>query len=202
MNQSARNRLLAGTFVLFAARLVLSLIRTGPRPLEHLRPALRHRAARGRGPDRGGTGRHPRRLPAAPRFRAGNARAYGVIAIGLFLAVVAYGAWNPVHSSQRGVYPAGWESPRAAVEDAGGMTVAYDLDDYDTIGLYAVQWFLPDSKILLFEGQREAPPARLVISNGEWAQEHRAVPAKLLWSDPGRDQSLWRLGGPCPDAGC
>src|ERR1044072_6837451 len=30
MNQSLRNRLLAGTFVLFAARLALSLIRTGP----------------------------------------------------------------------------------------------------------------------------------------------------------------------------
>jgi hypothetical protein len=129
-------------------------------------------------------------------------RAVGSVALGLFLAVIAYGAWNPVRSSQRAVYPAGWESPRAAVEGAGGKTVAYDLDNYDTIGLYAVQWFLPDSKLLLFEGGREAPPARLVISNGEWAQEHKAVPAKLLWSDPGRDQSLWRLGGACPDAGC
>jgi hypothetical protein len=129
-------------------------------------------------------------------------RTYGGIAIALFLAVVAYGAWNPVRSSQRAVYPAGWASPQAAVDGAGGKTVAYDLDHYDTIGLYAVQWFLPDSKILLFEGEREAPPARLVISDGKWAQEHRAVPAKLLWSDPGRDQSLWRLGGACPDAGC
>lgn len=129
-------------------------------------------------------------------------RTYGGIAIALFLAVVAYGAWNPVRSSQRAVYPAGWASPQAAVDGASGKTVAYDLDHYDTIGLYAVQWFLPDSKILLFEGEREAPPARLVISDGKWAQEHRAVPAKLLWSDPGRDQSLWRLGDTCPDAGC
>jgi hypothetical protein len=136
------------------------------------------------------------------RASALGTRAYGAIAIALFLAVVAYGAWNPVRSSQRAVYPAGWESPQAAVEDAGGKTVAYDLDHYDTIGLYAVQWFLPDSKILLFEGEREAPPAQLVISDGKWAQEHRAVPAKLLWSDPGRDQSLWRLGGACPDGGC
>jgi hypothetical protein len=129
-------------------------------------------------------------------------RAPALIALGLFLAVVAYGAWNPVRSSQRAVYPAGWESPQAVVEDAGGKTVAYDLDHYDTIGLYAVQWFLPDSRISLFEGSREAPASRLVISDGEWAQEHPAVPAKLLWSDPGRDQSLWRLGGACPDAGC
>jgi hypothetical protein len=131
-------------------------------------------------------------------------RALGAVAIGLFLAVVAYGAWNPVRSSERSVYPAGWESPQAVVADAGGKTVAYDLDDYDTIGLYAVQWFLPDSKILLFEGKREAPPARLVISGGQWAEEHPSPRSKLLWHDPdpGRDQTLWRLGGACPDAGC
>jgi len=126
----------------------------------------------------------------------------GLVAIGLFLAVVVYGAWNPVRSSQRAVYPGGWESPEAVVAGAGGKTIAYDLDHYDTIGLYAVQWFLPDSEISLFEGEREAPASRLVISDGEWPQEHPAVPAKLLWSDPGRDQSLWRLGGTCPDAGC
>jgi hypothetical protein len=128
--------------------------------------------------------------------------ALGLVAIGLFLAVAAYGAWNPVGSSQRAVYPAGWESPQALVADAGGKTVAYDLDHYDTIGLYAVQWFLPNSRILLFKGDREAPGSRLVISDGDWRQEHRAVPAKLLWNDPGRDQALWRLGAACPDAGC
>jgi hypothetical protein len=129
-------------------------------------------------------------------------RALGSIALGLFFAVVAYGAWNPVRSSQRAVYPDGWESPQAVVEGAGGKTVAYDLDNYDTIGLYAVQWFLPDSKVLLFEGRREAPPARLLIGARNWAQEHRVASAKLLWSDPGRDQGLWRLDGTCPDAGC
>lgn len=133
-----------------------------------------------------------------------GARTFGPIAIGLFLAVVAYGAWNPVRSLQRSVYPAGWESPRAAIEGAGGTTVAYDLDHYDTIGLYAVQWFLPDTKILLFEGKREAPPSRLVISDGNWAQEHPSSRSKLLWRDPGpdRDQTLWRVGSACPDAGC
>ncbi|HET7507080.1 MAG TPA: hypothetical protein VFJ53_01860 [Solirubrobacterales bacterium] len=130
--------------------------------------------------------------------------ASGLVAVGLFLAVVAYGAWNPVRSSQRSVYPDGWESPQAAVAAAGGKTVAYDLDHYDTIGLYAVQWFLPDSKVLLFEGEREAPPSRLLISGGDWPGEHPSRPAKLLWRDPdpGRDQALWRLGAPCPDAGC
>jgi hypothetical protein len=130
--------------------------------------------------------------------------ALGLVAIGLFLAVVAYGAWNPVRSSQRSVYPAGWESPQAAVEAAGGKTVAYDLDHYDTIGLYVVQWFLPNSKVLLFAGKREDPPARLVISGGGWAEEHPSADAKPLWRDPdrGRDQTLWRLAGSCRNAGC
>jgi hypothetical protein len=133
-----------------------------------------------------------------------GARTLGLVATGLFLAVVVYGAWNPVRSSQRSVYPAGWESPQAIVEDAGGKTVAYDLDHYDTIGLYVVQWFLPDSKILLFAGKRQAPAAALVISGGDWPEEHPSPRAKPLWRDPeaDRDQTLWRLAGPCPDGGC
>lgn len=105
----------------------------------------------------------------------------GLAAIALFLPVLAYGAWNPVRSSERAVYPAGWESPQAVVENAGSPPVAYDLDHYDTIGLYAPQWFLPDSQVVLFESSREAAPAPLVIS---------------------RDESLWRVRRACPDAGC
>ena len=136
------------------------------------------------------------------RAAALGTRALGAVAVGLFLAVVAYGAWNPVRSSQRAVYPAGWESPQAAVEGAGAKTIAYDLDHYDTIGLYAVQWFLPNTRLLLFESEREAPPSRYLISDGAWGREHPAASAKLLWSDDGHDQSLWRVEGSCADAGC
>jgi hypothetical protein len=138
------------------------------------------------------------------RASSQGTRALGAVAIGLFLAVVAYGAWNPVRSSQRAVYPPGWENPERAAKDAGGGSVAYDLDHYDTIGLYAVQWFLPDSRVLLFEGEREAAPSRLVISGGEWAKEHPSPRAQVIWRDPdpGRDQALWRLARACPDAGC
>jgi hypothetical protein len=128
-------------------------------------------------------------------------RALGVAALGLFLAVVAYGAWNPVRSSQRAVYPPGWESPQAAAEDAGAKKVAYDLDHYDTIGLYVTQWFLPHTRVVLFGGERKDPPSRFVISDGAWGRERRP-PARLLWSDRGRDQSLWRFKGACPDGGC
>jgi hypothetical protein len=136
------------------------------------------------------------------RASALGTRAAGAAAVALFLAVVAYGAWNPVRSSQRAVYPPGWESPQAAVEGAGAKTVAYDLDHYDTIGLYAVQWFLPHARLTLFESEKEAPPSRYLISDDAWGREHPAAAAKLLWSDNGRDQSLWRIEGSCPDAAC
>jgi len=118
-------------------------------------------------------------------------RVLGLAAIALFLPVLAYGAWNPVRSSERAVYPAGWEDPGPVVENAGSPPVAYDLDHYDTIGLYAPQWFLPDSRVVLFESSKEAAPSNLVISGGAWKRERPA--ALQLWRDAGRDQVLWRL---------
>lgn len=119
-------------------------------------------------------------------------RAMGLAALALFIPVIAYGAWNPVRSSQRAVYPPGWESPQRAVEDAGASRVAYDLDHYDTIGLYVVQWFLPEARVVLFESSEGAPPSRSLISDGAWGRTHG--PARRLWADAGRDQILWRLG--------
>ena len=139
---------------------------------------------------------------ALTRATAFGPKVTGTAAVALFFAVAAYGAWNPVRSSERAVYPAGWESPQAAVENAGSPTVAYDLDHYDTIGLYVTQWFLPDTPTVLFEGSREDPPSRLLISSESWDEDHPAAPARLLWRDSGRDQALWQLKEPCPDAGC
>ncbi|HEU4598876.1 MAG TPA: hypothetical protein VFS26_03955 [Solirubrobacterales bacterium] len=129
-------------------------------------------------------------------------RILGLMAVALFLPVIAYGAWNPVRSSQRAVYPPGWDNPQEIVEAEGAKTIAYDLDHYDTIGLYAIQWFLPESRLVLFEGGREAPASKLVISGGKWGERHPAGRPRQLWRDDGRDQSLWRLAKPCPDAGC
>jgi hypothetical protein len=114
----------------------------------------------------------------------------GLAALALFVPVIAYGAWNPVRSSQRAVYPAGWESPESAARAAGAKTIAYDLDDYDTIGLYTVQWFLPDTKLKLFHGSREPAPSRFVLSGGEWGRDHPG--AQPLWNAVGRDETLWR----------
>jgi hypothetical protein len=136
------------------------------------------------------------------RAGARGERVPALAAIALFLPVLVYGAWNPVRSSQRAVYPPGWESPQQVVENAGSPRVAYDLDHYDTIGLYAVQWFLPQTEMTLFESSKESPSARLVISDGGWDEDHPGAPAQELWRDAGRDQSLWRLDRPCPDAGC
>jgi hypothetical protein len=115
----------------------------------------------------------------------------GLAALALFVPVIAYGAWNPVRSSERAVYPAGWESPESAARAAGAKTIAYDLDDYDTIGLYTVQWFLPDTKLKLFHGSREPAPSRFVLSGEEWGRDHPG--ARPLWNAVGRDETLWQM---------
>jgi hypothetical protein len=122
-------------------------------------------------------------------------RLLGGVGIGLFLAVTAYGVWNPVRSSQRAVYPSGWASPQAIAEKDSIAKVGYDLSGYDVIGLYATQWFLPESAMVLFRG---APPTstRYFIGSETWGQEHPRLAAKILWRDVGRNQSLWRLEGP------
>lgn len=119
--------------------------------------------------------------------------ALAVVALSLFLGVVAYGVWNPVASSQRAVYPDGWRSPQAVAEAEGIRSVAYDLDHYDAIGLYTVQWFLPHTSVLLFHGDRQAPPVRYVLSTSSWPLEHPGLVARELWRAGGRDEILWRL---------
>lgn len=116
----------------------------------------------------------------------------GLVAVALFLAVAAYGAWNPVRSSQRAVYPPGWTSPQSAAEGAGAKTIAYDLDSYDTIGLYSLQWFLPNTEMTLFHGNREKPSSSLVLASEDWPRQ-RGVKATELWREVGRDQVLWRV---------
>lgn len=119
-------------------------------------------------------------------------RALGLAALGLFVAIVVYSTWNPVRSSQRGVYPSGWSSPQQPVEAAGGGPIAYDLDHYETTGLYAFQWFLPSSRIVFFHGDREAPGAPLVMSGRGYGREHPGSHAVAIWGAAGRDQALWR----------
>lgn len=129
------------------------------------------------------------------RASSREVRTLGLAALLLFLPVVAYGAWNPVRSSERAVYPSGWTSPQEPAEEAGATEIAYDLDHYDTIGLYVFQWFLPDSRISLFHGDREAPPGRFVLSGAGYGRQHPGGGAREIWSAAGRDQVLWRLSG-------
>lgn len=130
-----------------------------------------------------------RRRPAAIPVLAGS----------LLLAVVAYGVWNPVRSSERAAYPAGWTSPEAVAKTHGIETVAYDVDDYDVLGLYPLQWFLPDTEVLLFNGDRRRPPSRFILAAGSWNADHPRQPGRQLWRDVGRDQVLWELSGsPAP----
>jgi hypothetical protein len=135
------------------------------------------------------------------RAAARSPAALGTAAAALLLAVAAYGLWNPVRSSQRAVYPAGWESPEQVAESHDISRVAYDLDSYDTIGLYVTQWFLPDTSVVLFHGGREPPPSRFVLSGSAWRK--RDPGATAIWRDSGRDQVLWRVSDACrSDATC
>ncbi len=130
------------------------------------------------------------------RSSALGPRALGSVAIVLFLAVAAYGAWNPVRSSQRAVYPPGWTSPQSAVETEGASKIAYDLDHYDTIGLFVFQWFVPHTTVQLFHGEAEPPPSRYVLSGASWSREHPGIEARPIWRAKGRDEVLWRLSAP------
>ena len=132
---------------------------------------------------------------ALARATSSGPKVMGAAAVALFLAVAAYGAWNPVRSSERAVYPAGWTSPQSAAEDAGAKTIAYDMDSYDTIGLYSPQWFLPNTEVTLFEASREEPDSRFVLAGEDWPRR-QGVRATPLWAAAGRDQVLWRVSGP------
>jgi hypothetical protein len=120
-------------------------------------------------------------------------QAVPVLAGALFLAVVAYGAWNPVRSSELAAYPDGWTSPEAVAKAHRIETVAYDVDSYDVLGLYPVQWFLPDTSVRLFRGDRQPAPSRFVIGSGSWNADRPDQPARPLWRDVGRDQVLWQI---------
>ena len=50
-----------------------------------------------------------------------GSRALGVAALALLFAVVAYGAWNPVRSSERAIYPSGWTDPGPAAGAARAL---------------------------------------------------------------------------------
>jgi predicted membrane protein len=115
------------------------------------------------------------------------------LALGLFLAVTLYGELNPVLDSERSVYPAGWTSPEPVTRAHRITRAAYDLASYDEIGLYVTQWFLPHTRLALFDGARRLPPARYVISGAAWPREHPGTRPAAFWRDVGRNQVLWQL---------
>jgi hypothetical protein len=131
-------------------------------------------------------------------LRATEVRAWGppALAAAMFLAIVAYGAWNPVVTSQRGAYPAGWTSPEPVAAEHEITSLSYDLPDYDALGLYATQWFLPDTEMRLLHAGDGPPFTRYVLASHSWPHQHPDTRAKLVWDDVGRDQAIYRLGNP------
>ena len=119
----------------------------------------------------------------------------GPLALALFVPIVAYGAWNPVVKSQRAVYPSGWKSPEPVAEANRISSAGYDLSHYDAIGLYAYQWFLPETSVVLFRGAHQPPPSRFFLSARSWPREHPETGSTALWNAVGRNEVLWRERG-------
>ena len=122
------------------------------------------------------------------------AAAVGGVVLVLLAPTTAYVAYLPVLRSERDVYPAGWTSPRAIVEQRGAQRVGYDLDRFDHIAVKVYQWFMPRTPLVTFHGEREAPPGALYFSGRSRPAALAARPARPVWRDPGRDQVLWQAG--------
>jgi hypothetical protein len=107
----------------------------------------------------------------------------------LFLPTTAVAVNNPVFAGDRSFYPSAWTSPGAAAPDA--RVVAFDTDHGG--GVYVYQWFMPRARFILFSSTAGNPPARYVISSRAWGRLHSRLGARPIWTDPGRDHTLFRL---------
>jgi hypothetical protein len=114
-----------------------------------------------------------------------------VAAAALFVPVIAFSEIKLALGGQDEIYPAGWESPQATVE-ARSDEVAFDVSDFDRIAAKAYQWFLPNTRWVVFDSTTEDPPTPLFFSGKEWARRHPGTRATIVWRDPGRDQVLWQ----------
>lgn len=126
---------------------------------------------------------------AAARWLPG---ALAPLALLAFVPTTAYVVNLPVLRSERDIYPPAWTSPLPAVERHDARTVAYDLDHFDHIRVKVYQWFMPQTPVVLFRGERERPPAELFFSAKRLAGRLAGEPAVAVWTDPGADQALWR----------
>jgi hypothetical protein len=129
-------------------------------------------------------------LLALVRRRAPGA--VGPVMLLLFAPTTAYIAYLPVLRSEHDMYPAGWTSPTPVVEQHGGTSIGYDLEHHDHIALKAYQWFMPHTRIVLFQAGAESPPTALFFSGRGRSGKAAACRARVVWSDPGRDQVLWQ----------
>ena len=110
----------------------------------------------------------------------------------LFVPIIAYGAWNPVLKSERDVYPGGWTSPEPVAERHAIPLLAYDLRHYDPIGLYVVQWFLPETPVRTFSAAPRAAPSGFVLGGGDAAGARRPGAVGVPRSRPGA-LAAWAL---------
>jgi hypothetical protein len=92
------------------------------------------------------------------------------------------------------VYPDGWASLPG---DLRGR-IGYDRRHATFDGQFIYRWFATDAT--LASSNRDQPPGRLLISSGAWNRDHPTVAAHVVWRDPARDQTLWRVDPPLGEA--
>ena len=102
----------------------------------------------------------------------------------LFVPIIAFSELRVVEQTEDDVYAAGWESPQAVVE-ALSDEASYDASHYDNVAVKVYEWFLPDTRFELFEGNEIRPPTTVFFSSKAFAREHPEIPAHVIWRDPG-----------------
>jgi hypothetical protein len=107
----------------------------------------------------------------------------------LFLPTTAVVERKPVLRAQSTFYPSGWTSPARAA--GGARTIAFDTDHGGSV--WVDQWFASKSRLVLFSGTSQPPPARLVFSSPTWAAAHAPLRPRRLWVDRSRDSDLFAL---------
>ena len=119
-----------------------------------------------------------------------------LVVIAVF-ALVTVSALQPLLYRTGSVYPPGWRNIGEALSGSGVATVGYDedgdIDPSDREGGLIYPWFLRDAVLVRFSACKQPPPARYVVSTADWPARHPARPARVVWTDPVRDRTLWAL---------
>jgi hypothetical protein len=122
---------------------------------------------------------------------------YALAAAALVVFLVS-GVWSTSHlfaSTHRAIYAGGWQALREAAGDDRQTRIGYDLSRQHAVGQFGYQYALPDARFVLLSDRDRVPSdLRLVITGPDWPEAVQSG-GRIVWQDPNRAQTLWRLPG-------